>query len=360
MLELLRHINRNRFEPIVVLPDKGDLYLAMRNLGIETRIVMFNPFSRWNPIHYCKTAINFYRIIRGISNVDIICVNNFKLNKYLIISSKLIGIPLICNVNLVLNKKEISRYLIKWVNLVIPSSKAVARPLMNYGISKDKISVIWSSVDVDKFRSAPVTGYYLRKEFGIKKDDYLIGIIGRIHYEKGHHILIEAISKINELKDEKIFLLINGYDDRYKSHWVNRVYIQYLKNMIEEKKLKKQIFFSGFIKNVEDVYNALNLLVIPSICEEASPIVQLEAMAIGIPVIATNVGGIPEVNKNNQTGLLCNPNDPIGLYKAIIRLKENKLLSKKITLNARRIIKSNYSIKNQIVEYEKLYKTVVR
>jgi len=361
LVELLRNLNKEIFEPIVILPDRGELYQRIRELGIETIAINFRPLRKKNPLPFFQTIIELYRIIKMETKVDIISPDTYNLNRYTVIVSKLAGIPCICHVNLVVQAREvISNFLLKWVDIIIPASRAVANSLVNYGIPESKIHTIHPSIDVAKFRREPDIGKSLRREFSIKDSDYLVGIVGMIHPQKGHHILIDAIDRVNKLINKEVYLLIVGYDDGSQSHWTNKEYIKYLKEKIKEKKAEDQIFFAGFRKNMSIVYNALDLLVVPSICEDACPIVQLEAMATETPVIATNVGGIPEVNEHNKTGVLVKPNDPVGLCNAVLDLKDNKTKVRRITANARKRIESQFNVKKKTLEHEDLYWKLIR
>lgn len=196
---------------------------------------------------------------------------------------------------------------------------------------------ISKGLDLKKFKKIKSN---LRKKLKIKKEDFVICYIGRAIYAKGVHDLIFAF---NNTQKKNLKLLIVG-DGDYKSC---------LKKLADK---NRNILFLGE-KNEKEVIEILsisNLFVNPSY-SEGLPTTVLEAGAVGLPVIATDVGGTKEVIINKKTGLLVKPKNIGSLKDAINKLLENKSLSNKFSRNLNRLIKKEYSYKNMITKFNEVY-----
>ena len=180
---------------------------------------------------------------------------------------------------------------ISWKSdLILANSKATKTLLVNkFYINKDKIKVIHNGVSTNPFSS--------NKNLKNKPDNiFNIGFIGRLDTPKGVHTLIEAMSYI---KNKKINLIIAG-DGPLK------------KNLMKQSENLSNIKFIGRVNNPYDFLNTISLLVVPSIREPLG-MVCMEAGVCKVPVLASNIDGIPEMVKNFDTGELITPKDPIRL-----------------------------------------------
>lgn len=207
-----------------------------------------------------------------------------------------------------------------------------------FNVSIDKINWLPNAVDFNKFRP--------QKKIKIAKNKIVLGFAGRLEKWKGADLLI-SIAKY--LKDKNI------------DYQLNIVGHGYLENEIKEKvsELNLNIKFLGIIdhNNMPKFMNSIDILIVPSRVE-GIPTVILEAMACGIPVVATNVGGIPEIVKNNKTGLI-SPPDPIKISKNIITLILNKELYNKVRDNALAFVRTNYRWEKVAKMAIKYYKHVL-
>lgn len=192
-------------------------------------------------------------------------------------------------------------------------------------IDKNKVSILYNVVDIEQFKPDYNNKLRIRKKFGISKDDKVVLFVGRISEEKGIDRLLEAAKLINN----NIKILIVGsylHGSEEKDQYIDRV--KRLSNEIDN-----EVILTGFIsqKEVNMIYNAADVAVLPSMWDEPAGLTMVEAMASGIPVITTNSGGIPEYS---------------GGYSVI--LDRNDKLDKNIAENINNILekKVNYSVKN--------------
>jgi glycosyltransferase involved in cell wall biosynthesis len=170
--------------------------------------------------------------------------------------------------------------------------------------------------------------------------------LGRVVPKKGLHILIRALSLIDDAE-----LVIAGPCEK--------LYSDKLQRLVSKLRLENRVKFKGIISLEEKVHliNNCSILVCPTFADY-HPIVLLEAQALGVPVIATEVGAIPEIVANGKTGLLVKPNNELELAKAIETLLKNNALRLSFSAKAREFAK-HFTIERVVKKLEKLYHGVL-
>ncbi|MCC6004682.1 MAG: glycosyltransferase family 4 protein [Thermofilum sp.] len=174
--------------------------------------------------------------------------------------------------------------------------------------------------------------------------------LGRIVYRKGIHILIKALSIVKPHL-EGIKATIAGPADQQ--------YLNYLIELVEKYNLKNNISFIGFVKEEEKhrFIRSHKIFVLPSL-KEYTPCVLLEAQALGVPVIATRVGAVPEMIIDRETGLLVEPNNEVELAKAIEWLLTNKTPYQYFSRKAREFVK-DFTTEETVEKLERLYYDII-
>ena len=131
-------------------------------------------------------------------------------------------------------------------------------------------------------------------------------------------------------------------------------YKKALEKLTQELGLNNHVLFLGFRNDITCLLNTLDLFVLPSV-SEGLPNVVLEAMACSLPVVATSVGGVPEILANKQNGILVPPRDPMAIATAILELLDNRERRVSIGLNARKFVEKKFSLETQVNQFQKLY-----
>ena len=197
-----------------------------------------------------------------------------------------------------------------------------------------KIKVIPLGINIKKY-----TKKYSKREkneivekYGLKNSRVLL-FVGRLNELKGVQYLIRALLDINN-KFKNVKLLVIGQGP-YKTS---------LEEIVKELNLQNHVIFIGALpkKDIGVYYNLADIFVLPSLSEGLG-IVLLESILSGTPVIGTNVGGVPDIIKNNETGLLVEPENSIQISEAINKLLNDRILRDKLTENALLYIKNTFS-----------------
>lgn len=210
-----------------------------------------------------------------------------------------------------LRRKLFNRALFRRISRIIAVSNAVRDDIMrtNFISSPGKVVTIYNGIDVKAFMDSDLTREEARTQLGLSgKDAFVYGTVGRLAETKGQEVLLRAFARVYE-KYPKSWLIITG-KGRLESK---------LKALSAELNIHEHVVFLGYRTDILEVLKAFDVFVLPSIAE-GLPGALLEAMATGIPVIASQVGGVPEILNDPSLGLMVSPSSMDELASAMERL----------------------------------------
>lgn len=202
------------------------------------------------------------------------------------------------------------KYNHKNIQKIICVSNAVNKTISPFIINKQKLKTIYSGIDIEKYKTTEKK-YILHKTFNIPTNSILIGTIGALTDQKDHFTFIEIAEKILQKKD--VYFVIIGKGKLEKE----------IRNTINNKNLKNRIFLSGFRNDIPNIIKDLDLFLFTSIFEGLGTVL-LDAMASSIPIVSTDVSGIPEIIENDKNGFLSKPKDATNLASQVLELLENE------------------------------------
>lgn len=204
---------------------------------------------------------------------------------------------------------------------VIANSEAVKRGLLAVGIDERKIRVIYNGVDPREFGDASPMDF--RQRFGWPLDTVVVGYVGQFSRNKGVGDFVKAAELVLEREERCRFVMIGGLDE-----WNDCQ--QELRGYVRSQGLKDSVVFTGRIDEMEKAYAGLDTIVVPSRYDDPAPNVNIEAMASGIPVVATRMGGNPEIVIDGETGFLVEKGKPKQIAECIVRLARDEPLRKRL------------------------------
>jgi len=240
-------------------------------------------------------------------------------------------------------RNKAARMLFRLSTNVVVNSTSVRDVLVKRdGLPPGKIRVIHNGVDLDRFASAPRDRERLFP--GVGNSSKLIAVAANMYSRvKGHSCLIVAAGTICREVPEAIFILIGDGKERTK-----------LAQQVREAGLEESFLFLGFRDDVPELLAGCDLAVLPSE-SEGLPNSVLEAMAAGVPVVATCVGGIPEIIEHGQNGLLVPPENPQALNGALLRVLRDANLAMRLARAGQERMRTHFSFDRVVAELEQLY-----
>jgi len=233
------------------------------------------------------------------------------------------------------------------VDAVVAISESVRDVLIAGGVPADRIEVIPSGIDFTPFTEVAEKDF-LRRELGFTPDDYLVGIVAHLEDSKGHKTLIDA-ARFLKARSSKIKIVIVGSGSLELE----------LAEQARGLGVNDLVFFLGFREDIPRILASLNLFVLTSNAEGLGSSI-MDAMASRLPVVATSVGGIPEIVADGVTGLLVPPRQPEGLAEAILNLYRDRTLARRLGERGFEVVHEKFSAESMASRIVDLYERIAK
>ncbi|MES9969186.1 MAG: glycosyltransferase family 4 protein [Candidatus Thiodiazotropha sp.] len=370
LLYLTSGLDRSKYDPIVIFHENNTLIPEYEKAGVKTLVVPpYKPVTLVSNNRYLSKLNSLLRVLQKPLNllgylllssnkkkrllknyqIDLLHLNNSVLrNNDWMIAAQLAGIPCITHergINSIY--PLISRYLASKLNAIISISKSVTDTLKKNGI-KSNIVTIHNGIDPEQV-SKKISGENILEKLGLSPKHKIIGVLGNIREWKGQEVAVKAMRTVVEKYPETVCLLIGDttkQDVQYKER---------LNSLIKEYGLESNIIFTGYIKNVSDYLNILQIVLHTSIEPEPFGRVLIEAMSLSKPLIAANDGAVPEIIINNKSGLTFTPGDHDQLAELIVKVFEDKTLAENLGSGGYARLLDNFHINVNIERTQQLY-----
>jgi glycosyltransferase involved in cell wall biosynthesis len=242
---------------------------------------------------------------------------------------------------------RLDRWSLPHADRLVTVCETFAKELVSLtGVLVENISVQHNSIRRQS-RVSPADVEALKRRFQIGDDERIVLAVGRLSREKAHLDLIAAFKRVCETNAGASLKLVIVGDGPERAG---------LAAAAED--CKQRIVFAGQVSDVQPFYAMAHVFALPS-HSEGSPNVLLEAMAANLPIVATAVGGVPEMVEHNQSALLVPPNDPPSIAAAIARLLTDKDLAQQLIKNAATLVDSRYTPEKYVRSLSSLYREVI-
>jgi sugar transferase (PEP-CTERM/EpsH1 system associated) len=329
----------------------GELHSKLRN----PRVKLFELHKEHGDNHF----MSLRKILR-VQKVDIIHSRNWGTFFDAVVGARLANTPFIVHgihgiYSEDIQKMKLRRRLLqRFLSLGTHKLYAVADYLRDYyirvvGVSAQRISTIHNGVDTETYTARGAEARREKKaKLGLPPGEILIGAVGSLYWVKDPQTPLEAVAKVLRKRDDVRFLWVGG--DRAGDVPLK----EKLQAQVKELGIEKKILYLGPRDDVPSILAALDIFVSSSITEGMSNSI-LEAMASGLPVVATDVGGNSEIIQNREHGYLIPPRRPEVLADVLLQLASNRRLRTSLGRRARQRIEEKFSRKKMIENYQQMY-----
>jgi glycosyltransferase involved in cell wall biosynthesis len=357
VLDLANNLDKTRFEVAVAFGPGYPLDEVFLKAGIETFHVCMS--RNIAPLINAKGFFQIYRLLKQ-GEFDIVHTHCSIAGFLGRIAAKLAGCPIIIFQDQGFAFTRGSLGIVKYIYLFIErllepitdQYVTVSNTLKQIGLRHkilrpNKVTVIYNGIDPRQIESSSADKVIKKKELGLDSSFTVVGIIGRLEPQKRVDIFLKGASMIRKSDMETQFLVVGDGPLRNK-----------LEAVAEDLKIKDKVFFAGWKTDVFEMLDVIDVLCLTS-SWEGMPLVVLEAMAMGKPVIATKVRGIEEVVEDGKTGILIPLEDPHALSEACMKLIRDKALISVMGGEARTRFEQLFTIERMIHEYESVYTNMI-
>ena len=359
IFQLLKRLNRNEWETIICTSNDGFYWKKFNSLEIKTYNLALRVIS-------LKTAWKFFLILRK-EKPDLIHTHGKGPGLYGRVISIFLYIPTVHTFH-GFHYEDLSTFT-KWLHLAVENFLSIFTDhhiFVSAGeknkahilkfLDEENSTVIHNGVDHEYIRGLPITRNTALKlsESENWEPNKILGTISRLSPEKGILDLLAAFSKaIKEIPDLRL-IIIGGHSEEHKDYYLK------IKRLIDKENLTDYIRILGYRHDAVKILKCLDFYISSSL-SEGLPISMLEALALGIPTIATEITGNKDILCNSTFGVLVEPGSPESLYKGIVKmanLTQNERDS--LSRNGYNRIKNHFSIDEMVIKTVLLYKQVLK
>jgi glycosyltransferase involved in cell wall biosynthesis len=364
-LTLSRHLGKGDIETLFLVgrktddpwePDGARVFQLAHIQGFQRRAPLLN-LARF----LTRLPANLWRIRRLIraQEIDIVHVDGVT-NFVPALAAALCRTPVVWTYNDYLAPR-LRRIILPVVarladRIVIQGESIRVRYPRNHPRIEAKIAVLPSAVDTRQFDPGSFTARdreELRAAFEIPTDHALVGTIGNVNALKGHDCFLEAAHRIKQQRPGTRFLVVGRRLDTASDYW------DQLQSLLDRLDLRDDVVFTGFRPDVARILHALDVFVLPSVVESC-PVVVLEAMAMNVPVVATDVGAVSELIVQGHTGLIVPPRDADALAGAVLDcLQMTRNDREAMTRAARERVEMEFDVTRVAERQKRLYRQLL-
>ena len=346
LLDILTRLDKKTFSPIVVCSSEGHLTEKLDEIKIPYRIIKMRLWRKGKYFPWIPYIVMCLAKLIKEERISIVHSNSHSDAPYGILACRFRKIPVISHIRDIIQPDKIGKYLLKHANRIITVSNAAADAFKDIKNKSEKLVVINNSIDLDSFKpSGDVRG-----ELCIPMDDMVIGIVGQISKLKGHDVFLRAASIILK-KNKNVKFLITGEVRRERDQGLCEA-------LINKLNLRENVIFAGFRNDIANVMSAIDILAFPTL-KESFGRSAIEAMAQRKPVVASNIGGVPEIVVDGKTGILVSPGDAEELANGLLALINDKKKREDMGNEAFKVVREKFDIRDMINKIENVYKELL-
>lgn len=350
LLTLMGLLDREAFSPSLLCLCHGPFAAVARGRGIPTREIPMR--------HKLDLAVvGPIRQLLREQNIDVVHTHGVRANLVARLAAHREELPVVTTLHSVLRydyrsrleawvARAITRLTNRYTDRFIAISAAIREDALAMGIPAERVQVIYNGLDVSRFRPARPPAE-VRRELSLREEDPVVAVIGRLHPVKGQRYFLQAASRLHAVRPGLQFLLVGEGPARAE-----------LQELAEFLGLGDSVTMPGYFPHVEELYPLIDVLCVPSVMEGLGLVV-LEAMHFGTPVVATAVGGIPELITDQREGLLVPPRDSEALAAAVARLLDDRDLARRLAEAGRQRVRE-FTVESMARQVEALYRQLVR
>jgi glycosyltransferase involved in cell wall biosynthesis len=361
----IQGLDKDRYEVDLIMGEEFDESIFDKVKNNNFNIIQIKGLKwKLNFLYDPIVLIKLIKLMRK-NRYDIVHTHTTKAGILGRIAARIAGVPIIIHGLHGSTFKAFDSELLNWLlflferltgrftDAYISVSGVLSEKYIERGLGKkDNHFKVYSGMELETFYEVrgKIDCRKKQRELGIDSKDFVIGNVARLETRKGHQFLIDAFKNVvEEQKEGHLKLLIIGEGNKR----------EYLENYVKELNLRDKVIFIGYRDDVEEIMALMDIFVLTSL-REGLPRVLVQAAAVGMPSVAFNVDGVPEIIKDNYNGFLVKVKDVEKLENRIVKYMNNKELVLLHGRNGREFIENKWSIKEMVDRIDKIYQDLIK
>ena len=352
LLAILRTLDRRDWEPHVACPSEGQFSNLMVQAGVLLHPMVLPPWRKWFSPFVRWVAVNKLRILLEQLKPALIHVNDIwwvPQTLEAVYGRPGLRIPVVAHVRQEIEPEKVGRYRLQELDAVIAISRHVERALIAGGVDQRTVRTIYSGIDRVRSGAEMLERTTIYRSAGLPNEAVLLGTVAHLFPRKGYDVMLKALPSIIRTLPAVHYVVIGTGDGSYE---------QRLRELSAELGISDHVHFVGFQQDVNPFLEAMSLYVHPARMEGFG-IAVVEALAAGKAVVATNVGGLPEVVEEGETGLLVAPDDPQALTAAVLSLLRDDGRRRAMGERAVKWVRERFDLRASVRAMERFYQDVL-
>lgn len=352
IVTILRSLDRNVFEPILIVPGQGPLLEGIAGLGIGT-FPMYLP--SWRKLRDCfHRYVAVYRLGRLLRDqrIDLIFCHGMWQVPLTYLAGKIANVPVVCRIGAMLDAEDgrrVKEYWLCYPEQLLLISEAVRRSFVNAGVPSRKAQLMYAGIHVP--RGIQFDRAAVRRSLGLTGDEMVIGCVARLDPQKGYYHLFKALPLIQQKVPNVKCILVGDEPNLTRRNTVL--------GWVKELKVEKLVVLAGWQVRVFDYLAVMDVFCFPTLYE-AFGLALIEAMAMGLPIVASQVGGVPEIVKEGETGFLVPPMDHHAIADRVTKLLIDDELRRKMGSAGLKRIEDTFSAERVTRSLEQTFIDVIQ
>jgi L-malate glycosyltransferase len=349
-VQMVQQMDLDRFDlHMACFSRRGGFLPLVESLGIP--LTEFSIRRLYSPLTLLR-QLQFAHYLRW-NRFQVIHTYGFYPNFFAIPAARLAGVPvIIASIRdtgevWAPKKRLLQKAVCKMATCVLANAEAVRSQLVRDGYDERKLAVIRNGIDLPRLDRLEGTGP-IRREFGIADDSPIITVLSRLNELKGVQYFLDAIPSVLTWFPNARFLIVGDGPARVD-----------LQSYAQSKGYGQAAIFTGVRMDAPKILQETSISVLPSLSEGLSNVL-IESMAAGLPVVATDVGGNPEIVDNGTTGFLVPPRDANALAKAMLQLLSAPQEAARMGSAGRDLIENRFSMVRAVHETQQLYTSLLQ
>jgi glycosyltransferase involved in cell wall biosynthesis len=345
LIDIVSRLDPERFEPLVMCPDSGDLTDRLRVLGVRCVVRRSSRFSREEILQFVPEVPVLARWLRR-EGIALVHGNTGASRRSLVVACRLAGIPYLQHVrNPVKNARR--SFAFRLASRIVANSHHTASALLADPLFAGKTVTIHNAVDLARYAATDDRRAELGGDAGP-----LIGFVGHLVPNKGTMTVIEAMPAVLESCPSARLIVVGCApegEEEYEAECRRRV---------DELGIGAQVLFTGYRRDVPALMRSFDVFVLPTRTETFGKVV-IEAMAAGCPVVVSDVGGIPEIVSTPELGTLMPPDDAAAAAAGILRYLREPGLAARVGHAGQAHVREQFGLTGMVGRLQDLYEHVL-